>query len=402
MRLGFVLTGLLALLAWQFHALQPTEAGVSAQRPVVVKIPHDGFPRCTDQVPDSRDFGLRAWPRTDFCRHTVVYEEITGTGVPRERIPAIDQPVFQAIAEADLWLHDVEPVIALQLNGDVRAYPLQVLVWHEIVNDTVGGQAVVVTYCPLCSSALVFLRAVDGQVLDFAVSGNLLNSNLILYDRQTESWWQQFTGEAIIGTFAGTQLQPLSADLVSWADFKRQFPAARVLFPDTGYERIYGETPYLGYDSLTHRGARFFSGTLDQRLPPKMRVLGLDLGDLSIAYPYAVLSELGVINDVQAGRELAVFWKSGTASALYKKVIAESKDVGSAAAFSRVLNGQVLTFVPAGAAFKDRETGSTWNLFGAATAGPLAGQRLTPLKGHEVLWFAWAAFRPQTRLFALP
>lgn len=357
---------------------------------------------CDNPVPDDRRFGLPSWPNTNFCLHSVPYAEIRSGGVGRDRIPALDAPQFETEAQADVWLADVEPVLALALNGEARAYPLQLLVWHEIVNDVVAGQPVAVTYCPLCNAGLVFDRTLHGQVLDFGTTGNLRQADLIMYDRQTESWWQQFTGEGIVGEMTGQRLTMLPASIVSWREFKAQFPVGRVLSEDTGYDRYYGETPYINYDSLTNPRASYFDGDIDDRLPTKMRVLALQLGDEAVAYPYSLLAEVEVINDRRSGQELVVFWRSGTASALYKQIIAESRDVGSAAAFSRLLNGGTLTFTAQEGSFVDLETSSTWNLFGTAVAGPLAGEQLTPLPGHEFLWFAWAAFQPDTAVYQLP
>lgn len=357
---------------------------------------------CSNPVPEDRRFPLPPWPETNFCLHSISYDEIRYGGIPKDRIPAIDEPVFQTVVEAMVWLADVEPVIAFELEGDVRAYPLQVLVWHEIVNDVVAGRPLVVTYCPLCNAALVFERTVDGQILGFGTSGNLRKADLIMYDRQTQSWWQQFTGEAIVGEMTGRQLKLLPSSIVSFGDFRAQFSDGLVLFPDTDVERAYGETPYISYDSLVNPGTKFLDGQPDDRLPPKMRVLALAFEDAAIAYPYSTLEEARVINDTFAGRELAIFWKSGTVSPLYKQVIVDSKDVGSAAAFSRRLDGQLLTFALENDQIVDLETGSSWNLFGLATTGPLEGRRLTPVPANEFLWFAWAAFRPDTGLYQIP
>ena len=191
-----------------------------------------------------RTFG---W-ETDFSRHTVSYDEITSGGPPRDGIPPIDSPSFVSPDSAEEWLADKEPVIALEVNGDSRAYPLQILTWHEIVNDEVGGVPVTVTFCPLCNSALVFDRRLDGVVYDFGTSGNLRHSDLIMWDRQTESWWQQLTGEGIVGELAGRMLTFLPAPLVSFEDFRAASPDGKVLSRDTGHSQPYGSNPYAGYD----------------------------------------------------------------------------------------------------------------------------------------------------------
>jgi hypothetical protein len=162
------------------------------------------------------------WPQTDFGRHSVPLEEITSGGPPKDGIPSIDDPSFVPVAQADL--PPQEPVMGLVIGGDARAYPLRILMWHEIVNDVVEGVPVAVTYCPLCNTGLVFDRRVDGRKLEFGTTGKLRHSDLVMYDRGTESWWQQFLGEAIVGELTGTRLKVLPSQTLSWADFKRIHP----------------------------------------------------------------------------------------------------------------------------------------------------------------------------------
>lgn len=355
-------------------------------------------PRCQAQVAQQGvRFNVSGW-KTNFCRHSVDYAEILSGGPPPDGIPPLDTPKFETVAEADAWLKPNEPVISFRLGNEARAYPLQVLIWHEIVNDVVGGRPVAVTFCPLCNAAIVFDRRVNGQALRFGTTGNLRYSDLIMWDDQTESWWQQFTGEAIVGDMTGTRLEFLPAQTVAWADFQAAFPQGQVLSKDTGYLRSYGQNPYTGYDRID-RPPFLFDGTLDDRLPPMARVVAVAVGETIKAYPFSILSQVHVINDVVAGRPLVVFWKGGTASALDKGDIAASRDVGSTAVYERSLDGQTLTFTWDGAAFQDQETGSTWNLFGQAMAGPLAGKSLRSVLSHEYFWFAWAAFRPDTVIY---
>jgi hypothetical protein len=170
------------------------------------------------------------WSRTDFARSSVPWTDILSGGPPKDGIPAIDQPKFEIVSSVKDLVPN-EPVIGLDIAGDARAYPLRVLIWHEIVNDTVGGKPVTVTYCPLCNAALVFERNVEGRLFDFGTTGKLRHSDLVMYDRQTESWWQQFTGEAIIGEMLGTVLPLVPARLESFADFKARHPEGKVLVP---------------------------------------------------------------------------------------------------------------------------------------------------------------------------
>ncbi|MYC06444.1 MAG: DUF3179 domain-containing protein [Chloroflexi bacterium] len=333
---------------------------------------------------------------TDFSLHTVPYSQIRFV-IPRDNIPSIDVPKFVAPSEA-AWLKDVEPVVSLDIDGDARAYPLQILTWHEIVNDTVGGVPVSVTFCPLCNSAIAFDRRLDGEVLEFGVSGNLRNSDLIMYDRQTHTWWQQFTGEGIVGEHAGRMLEYLPASIVSFADFSRAHPDGKVLSRETGFTRQYGRNPYAGYD--TYDGNPFlFNGDLDGRLLPVERVIAVSMDGVDLAFPLSVLQEERVINYEVGERQIAVFHKFGTTSALDASAIAESRDVGAAGVFDAVLDGQTLTFGAEEDRIVDDQTGSAWDIFGNATDGPLAGKKLTPVVHGNHFWFAWAVFKPDTILY---
>lgn len=334
---------------------------------------------------------------TDFSLHTVPYSEIRFV-IPRDNIPSIDSPAFVSPDEAAEWLADVEPVVALEIEGDARAYPLQILTWHEIVNDDVGGLPVAVTFCPLCNSAIAFDRRLDGDALEFGVSGNLRNSDLVMYDRQTQSWWQQFTGEGIVGEHAGRQLEHLPSLLISFADFREAYPGGKVLSRETGYTRNYGVNPYIGYDTFS--GTPFlFGGNLDDRLPPVERVIAVSAGGVDAAFPLSALQEMSVVNYTLGDRDIAVFFKTGTASALDAAVIADARDVGSAAAFDAELDGRRLTFSAADGVIRDAETGSVWSISGKAVEGELTGASLTPLAHGNHFWFAWAAFKPDTLLY---
>lgn len=345
-------------------------------------------------------FGAPLEFETDFSRHTVPYGEILSGGPPKDGIPAIDHPRFVGVAEADAWLEPMEPVILFEANGDARAYPLQILTWHEIVNDTVGGVPVVLTFCPLCNTAIAFERTVAGQVLDFGTTGRLRFSNLIMYDRQTETWWQQATGEAIAGELAGTRLAFRPASIVAWDDFKAAHSQGQVLSRDTGFSRPYGRNPYEGYDDVNRPPFLYEGPETPGILPPVARVLTLEVNGEAVAYPYDILSDVAVVNDSVGGVDVVVLWAPGTASALDAGTVAGGRDVGSAAAYTRVLDGQTLTFARDGERLVDRETGSEWNALGQATGGALAGKQLSPVVAVDHFWFSWAAFKPETRVYA--
>jgi len=349
------------------------------------------------QVPDAKARG--EW-RTDFTRHVVPFEEIVPGGPPKDGIPPIDKPRFETVRSADRWLGEREPVIVVEHGGSARAYPLQILTWHEIVNDRIGDLPIAVTFCPLCNTALVFDRRHAGRVLDFGTTGRLRHSDLVMYDRQTESWWQQASGEGLVGAFAGDTLTHLGAQTLGWGEFRRAHPGGQVLSRETGHDRPYGENPYSGYDApKSSPFGGFFSRKTDKRLPAKERVVAVTVGTDDAAYPFTRLRDVGVVNDAVGGRPLVVFWAPGTASALDDRQIARGRDVGATGVFDRTINGRLLTFERVGGTFRDRETGSAWDLLGNATAGSLRGRRLARVPHGDYFWFAWAVFRPKTRVW---
>jgi Protein of unknown function (DUF3179) len=343
-------------------------------------------------------FDTSEW-KTDFGKHSVPFSDILSGGPPKDGIRAIDRPEFVGVDAADGWLKPREPVIFFVHGNDARAYPLQILIWHEIVNDTVGGLPVAITFCPLCNTALAFDRRVQGKTLDFGTTGKLRFSDLVMYDRQTESWWQQATGQAIVGTLTGTQLIPLPAQTISWKTFKESFPGGKVLSRHTGYDRAYGQNPYVGYDDV-NSSPFLYRGPKDPRLRPVERVVTVSLGGEDVAYPFSALEKVRVVNDAVGGQKIVVLFEKGVASALDKSSIPDSRDVGAAGVFERTVGGKVLTFAAAGGRITDAQTGSAWTILGTATAGPLAGTRLVPVVHGQHFWFAWAVFRPKTRIYA--
>ncbi len=340
---------------------------------------------------------------TDFSKHTVSYKEILSGGPEKDGIPAIDELKYVSVNEANPWLKPLEPVILVQVNEEARAYPIQILMWHEIVNDTLGGVPLTVTFCPLCNTAIVFERTFENQMLDFGTTGRLRFSNLIMYDRQTETWWQQASGEAIAGEFAGKRLSFYPAVILSWDTFRSQYPDGSVLSRETGYARSYGRNPYAGYDDINQPPFLYQGPATPGTLLPMERVLTIETAMEATAYPYPILAAQGVVNDNVGGEAVVVFWASGTASPLDTQYTYDGRDIGAAAAFSRVVNQQTLSFLPQGSAgngqFQDAETGSTWNLLGEAISGPLAGSQLTPVVSINHFWFSWAAFKPSTRVY---
>lgn len=322
--------------------------------------------------------------------------ELRPGGPPPDGIPPIDEPRFLPAAEVD-FLADNEPVLALDVGGDARAYPVQVLIWHEIVNDTVGGRPMAVTYCPLCNSAIAYDRTLGDRVLTFGTSGLLWNSALVMYDRQTETVWSHFNGTGLHGVLAGSELDVVPMSTVPWGVWRDANPDGLVLDRDTGFERPYGRNPYPGYDDAGSFPF-LFEGTVDGRYTAMTRVVGVHRDGAGLAVPLPVLRERRVVATELAGRSLVVWWAPGTASALDAGRIAEGADVGATGVFVPMIDGEPLTFTAEGDGFVDTETGSTWNLLGQATDGPLAGRALEPVARTDTFWFAWSTFLPDTEV----
>jgi hypothetical protein len=261
------------------------------------------------------------WAGTDFTRLAVPLSEIASGGPPKDGIPAVDKPKFASLAAVTLAAR--EPVIAYGPPGDRRAYPLQVLIWHEIVNDVVAGEPVAVTYCPLCNAAIVFDRTVDGRVLDFGTTGLLRNSDLVMYDRQSQSWWQQFSGEAIAGSMTGKSLRMLPSRLQSFGEFVAESPEGTVLVPGDPASRPYGRNPYVAYDSATK--PFLYDGPLPEGVAAMARVVVVrEDGDI-----FAVTLDLLRRKSPLRRGSLVLSWREGQASALDTATIAEGAEVGT-------------------------------------------------------------------------
>ncbi len=273
------------------------------------------------------------WPNTDFEKHSVDLGEIMSGGLPKDGIPSIDKPEFATVGDTlrAKGLAATEPVISIAIGGDVRAYPLRILIWHEIVNDIVGGVPVAVTYCPLCNSAIVFDRRLDGRVLEFGTTGKLRNSDLVMYDRQTESWWQQFIGEAIVGELTGKRLTMLPARVEAFAAFHRRAPAGKVMIQPKNFRRAYGMNPYSGYDSKPR--PFLYAGSMPKGIEPMAYVLMAG----GKAWSLELIRRKKRIED----GELVITWVAGQNSALDQTEISLGRDIGNIVVQRRTLKGLV-------------------------------------------------------------
>lgn len=348
---------------------------------------------------ETRDF---PWDRSDpAVLEGFDFSQVISGGPPPDGIAPIDEPCFDTVATADEWLQAQSPVLVVEIDGDHRAYPLAIMTQHEIVNDVVGGEPLVVTYCPLCNSGLAFERTVEDRVLDFGTSGRLFQANLVMYDRQTKSLWTQFTGRAVVGEdFVGTELVRVPTALLGWEDFERAAPDGHVLSRESMPGRDYGRNPYPGYEGS---GDRFlFEGPRDERLPPNSRVVGLGTDRDPVAIALGHLRDERVVDVEIDDQPVTIWWAPGQASALDTSAVDQGQDVGSTAAFVPLLDdGTRLDFAPSAddeSRFVDEQTGSTWNLLGEATDGELAGTQLEAISRDDTFWFVWFAFQPDTAL----
>ncbi|MFN0091832.1 MAG: DUF3179 domain-containing protein [Acidimicrobiales bacterium] len=324
-------------------------------------------------------------------------EQIVSGGPPPDGIPSIDAPRFLRVGEVD-FLADDEPVIVLVHGGETRVYPVQILIWHELVNDTVAGAPLTVAYCPLCNSAVAYDRRVEGRVLEFGTSGSLYQSALVMYDRQTHTLWTHFDGRAVVGPLAGAQLGLVPVSTVGWGTIRQRTPDALVLSRATGRTKPYGTNPYVGYEQGGAPIEGFFTGDLDLRRLAMSRVVGVRGGGDAVGVGAEAAAARGVVDVELAGRRVTVWHAPGVSSAIDGELTTRARDVGAVGVFVPEVDGRPLRFSRQGEEFVDAETASTWSILGEASAGPLSGRRLEPVEHVDTFWFAWSVYQPGARL----
>lgn len=305
--------------------------------------------------------------------------------LPRDAIPAITNPKFHPAGEAPY--SDDDRVLAIEINGDARAYPIRILNWHEVVDDHVGSVPVAITFCPLCGTGLAFDRRLEGTTYVFGVSGKLYKNDLVMYDRETESLWNQVSGTAIAGRLSGKKLTQLPVDHLTFGEWKKVYPSGKVLSTETGFIRNYNVDPYAGYDRSTDIGI-FGQSEYDSRLPhPKTLVLGVVLDGDARAYPIDRLPAHGVVSDTVGGKELLVYnnLSASLQAAFENNLVLKGPFVG---VFGKL-------------AFKDDASGTEFSATtGQGSGGSLHGKTLTKLPGIQSFWFAWSDHYPTTGLYA--
>jgi len=304
---------------------------------------------------------------------------------PRDAIPAIDQPAFLSADEADSEYAFYELVIGVEINGEAKAYSAPFLSRHEIVNDSVGGVAIAVTWCPVCFTALVYDRTINGEEFSFGVSGKLMHNGLVMYDRQTDSFWAQVLGEAVSGPMVGTKLEFIPAFQTTWEDWKATHPDTVAL--EKGYFGDYD--PYLNYYEFDYAGV-VRPNRVSHRLGQKEFVIGVEHLGNTVAFPFSVMSLEPIVNDYVGDTPILAVFNAETATGV---------------AYQRTfLDGQVLSFtILDGMTLIYQETGSTWNgITGEAISGSLAGESLIRVKSTLAFWFGWYDFYPDTDVYGEP
>ena len=373
----------LAIVACE-RSEQSTAARAATAVPADSPSPND----VTSAAADTRSGGLRpslseAAQTPSFRRRlrSVSSADIV-PDVPRDAIPPLNSPDYQSSGEAAEWLQPDHLVLGFERGGDARAYPLRIMNWHEIVNDRIGDLDVVVTYCPLCRTGLVFDRNLPGVgLLTFGNTGALYESAMVMYDHETDSQWWQAAGEAITGPLKGAYLDLMPAITATWSDWLTLWPQSRVLSRNTGYERDYQHDAFDGYSKLDSEPG-FPVSTLDHRLQPKAVVLGVEADDGPVAYSLTAMGPWAALNDELDGRPIVVFSGRSNAGAIFEATVDDKR----------------LEFAVVDEVFVDVDTGSTWDLAGRATAGPFAGRRLVSVPSYASFWFSWATVWPGSKI----
>ncbi|MEE9586311.1 MAG: DUF3179 domain-containing (seleno)protein [Nitrososphaerales archaeon] len=352
------------------------------------QITHDDMHNAIEEAgaapiePRSSDDGEIEIMVTNGVKHTVPLDKILSGGPGKDGIPSIDNPQFISASEADTFLNDADLVLGIDLNGEVKAYPQRILVWHEIVNDLVGGIPVTVTYCPLCYTGAAFERVIDGETVEFGVSGKLYNSDLVMYDRKTDSYWSQITGQSIVGELAGRTLKRLPLDTLEWQDWKKIHPDTKVLSTDTGFSRNYNADPYAGY--YRSDSTIFPIENVDKRLHLKTIVHGVLINDEAKAYPEEEVKTAGLINDIVGGTPILILY---------------SPEANAVKIYERTIDDVTLEFKVENGMLVDTSSGTTWSYSGEGLSGKYADLKLNEVIAPPHFWFAWAAFYPDTGLF---
>ena len=345
--------------------------------------------------------------KTDITKHSVKLSEIQIV-LPKGSFPTLDFPNFVGKEKGLSMFFAKEPVIAIEIDGKAKAYSLNILTMHEISNDVLSGVPILVTYCPLCNSGIVYLRKLvyNGKenLMEFEPSGMLRNSDMVMLDRNTETLWQQLMGVAIVGELDKKELAILPSLIISVEEFFNRYPQGEIMSKKTGFvesEKNYGTNPYKNYDNENAKPyERFFdSDKIDKRLPPMERIVDIENNGKYKVYTFSDIEKKGVINDTFKSKKVVLFHQSGTVSVLDQVNINESKDIGTIAVYNRKLDTKELTFEKENKVFKDLQTNSSWDITGYCFDGKLKGKQLQIEPHSNHFAFAWLAFYPESEIY---
>ncbi len=360
---------------------------------------------CVIQAQVFNPKGLDYTWNTDTSKHTVPLDEITLVA-HRDELPTLDHPKFIHKTDKLYHYYDHEPVIVVHFNGRAKAYPLSILTLFELSNDSLDGNEMMITFCPMCNAAIVYNRRVKTdkgeQLLHFGISGLLMHNDMVMYDRETQSWWEQIMGSAVAGEYAGTSLEMMPAMLISVKDYFKRFPDGEILSPE-GIELI-GKNHHRPFHHAYHNNqildtAYYLPEKTDPRLPPLERVLDIHVHDHITVYPFQKLALKHVVNETFEGLNFVIFYHGDVVSVMDEDKLSHSKKVGCATAFRSVLDKDTFTFKKHGNDFKDDQTGSLWDITGYCHSGPRKGKQLRPLPHSNHFAFAYLAFFPACEIY---
>ncbi len=342
--------------------------------------------------------------KTDTTRTTVDLREFKSL-MPRDGFEVFNNPDFIGKDKSLDFYFRFEPVIAVEIDGEARAYPLNVLTFHEIANDVIMGIPIAVTFCPLCNAGIVYDRRFKHKgkelIFDFGVSGMLRKSDMVMWDKQTETWWQQLTGEGLVGELSGEALNFFPSLIISVEEFFSSNPDGKIMISHKkeNYGQTYGTNPYHNYDSLGNQGSKFFDGQINDRLPAMERIVDIENGGAYKIYPFKEIKKRKVINDDFNGKKIVIFYAGKTVSVLDNKNIEDSHHVGTATVFSSIVEGKLLTFKKKKGKFVDKETGSVWDITGKCIEGQYVEKQLVTEVHSNHFAFAWLAFHPDSEIY---
>jgi len=347
--------------------------------------------------------------KTDTTKTEINLSELSIV-LPRRSFQVLNYPKFAYKEEGLKSFFPLEPVIAVQIDGKAKAYPLNMLSIHEIANDTLSTIPILATFCPLCNSGIVYDRRLthkgENHLLDFEVSGMLRKSDMVMADKQTETWWQQLEGKAIVGELAGAELKVVPSLILSVKDFFDRYPNGKILSKSIGIkdaEESYGINYYKNYDRSNGKPyERFFDpNQIDKRLPAMERVVDVrSFGEFKI-YPFSLIAKKGVINDEFNSKNIVLFYKPGLVSVLDEKDITQSKDLGTVTVFNSVIEGEKLIFSMKNDNYVDINSHSVWDITGKCISGKLKDKQLLIEPNGIHFAFAWLAFHPETEIYGV-